>query len=174
VRTELTPELSNMDAKISSRLASGSYTTPPTTDAIAAAVWSAATRTLTSAIDNASSIASAVWSYATGRTITGGTVDMLTNTPSVPSATSIAAQVRAELAAELALIDAPVSGALTPSGTLARVTLVDSVTTLINSPNVPTGSEIAEAVREELMPELERVSNCATVQTTGDQIAALQ
>jgi hypothetical protein len=43
-------------------------------------------------------IAAAVWAYATGRTITGGTVDTLTNAPSVPSASAIASQVRTELA----------------------------------------------------------------------------
>lgn len=173
VRTELAPELSNLDATISSRLPSSGYTSPPSAASIASAVWSAATRTLTTAIDNSSTIATAVWS-AVSRTITGGTVDTLTNAPSVPSAAAIASQVRTELSTELGRIDATVSSRLAPGGTLARVTLTDTVTTLTNAPDVPTEAEIADAVRTELTPELERMANCATVETTGDQIAALQ
>ena len=99
-------------------------TTIPTAADIATAVWAAGTRTLTTAIDNSATIAAAVWAYATGRTITGGTVDTLTNAPSVPSAAEIATEVRT-------------------------------------------------AIRSELAPELARVSNCSTVESTGDQIAAL-
>jgi len=108
-------KLANLDATVSSRLASSGYTAPPsaadvasavwgatvrtitntipTAADIATAVWAAATRTLTTAIDNSATIAAAVWSYATGRTITGGTVDTLTNAPSVPSADTIASRV---------------------------------------------------------------------------------
>ena len=49
-----------IDATVSSRLASSSYTAPPTTAAIATTVWSAATRTLTS---GAGATAGDVWSY---------------------------------------------------------------------------------------------------------------
>jgi len=76
--------LDNLDATVSSR---------PTAADIATAVWAAATRTLTTAIDNSATIAAAVWAYASGRTITGGTVDTLTNAPSVPSADTIASRV---------------------------------------------------------------------------------
>jgi hypothetical protein len=172
VRSELSPELANLDVTVSSRLATSGYTTPPSASTIASAVWSAATRTLTTAIDNSSTIASAVWS-AVSRTITGGTVDTLTNAPTVPTPSQIASQVRTELSTELSRIDVTVSSRLAPGGTLARVTLTDTTTTLTNAPDVPTGPEIAEAVREELTPELNRVANCATVETTGDQIAAL-
>ena len=173
VRTELTPELGNLDATVSSRLAASGYTAPPSAASIATAVWAAASRTLTAAIDQSSTIAAAVWSAAT-RTITGGTVDTLTNAPTVPSAAAIASQVRTELTTELSRIDATVSSRLAPSGTLARVTLTDTTTTLTNAPDVPTPEQIANAVRDELEPELERVANCATVETTGDQLAALQ
>lgn len=49
-----------IDATVSSRLASSSYTAPPTTAAIATTVWTAATRTLTS---GAGATAGDVWSY---------------------------------------------------------------------------------------------------------------
>lgn len=48
-----------------------------------------------------------------------------------------------------------------------------TVTTLTNSPDVPTEAEIAAQVRVELTPELSRVANCATVESTGDQLAGL-
>jgi len=50
-----------------------------------------------------SSIPSSVWSAGT-RTITGGTVDTLTNSPDVPTEAEIAAQVRTELTPELARV----------------------------------------------------------------------
>jgi len=103
-----------------------------------------------------SSIPSSVWSAGT-RTITGGTVDTLTNAPSVPSAATIASQVRTELSTELARIDVATSTRLAPSGTLARVTLTDTTTTLTNAPNVPSAATIASQVRTELATELGRI-----------------
>jgi len=52
-----------------------------------------------------SDIATAVWGAAT-RTITGGTVDTLTNAPTVPTAAAIATQVRTELSSELSKVSA--------------------------------------------------------------------
>lgn len=43
-----------------------------------------------------------------------------------------------------------------------------TVTTLTNAPDVPTESEIADAVRTELTTELSRLSNAATVQNVAD------
>lgn len=124
VRTELAPELGNLDATISSRLPSSGYTAPPSAASIATAVWSAATRTLTTAFDSSATIAAAVWSaatrtltsssapsaadnaaavwgYSSGRTVTGGTVDTVTNSTPV-DAGEIADAVRTELTPELA------------------------------------------------------------------------
>lgn len=148
VRTNLATELGRLDAAISSRLAASGYTAPP------------------SAADNAN----AVWS-AGSRTVTGGTVDTLTNAPTVPSAAQIATQVRTELSTELGRIDAAVSTRLAPSGTLARVTLVDTVTDLANAPDVPMPAEIAEAVRDELAPELARAANTATTDEVADIVS---
>ena len=132
-------------------------TTIPTAADVASAVWSAVTRTLTSnAAPSASDVASAVWSN-TSRTITGGTVDTLTNAPTVPSAATIASQVRTELSTELGRIDVATSTRLAPSGTLARVTLTDTATTLTNAPTVPSAATIASTVRTELSVELARL-----------------
>ena len=79
------------------------------------------------------------------------TTTTLTNAPSVPSAATIASQVRTELGTELGRIDAAVSSRLAPSGTLA------TVTTLTNAPTVPSASTIASQVRTELTTELARI-----------------
>jgi hypothetical protein len=125
-----------------------------------------------------SDIATAVWGAAT-RTITGGTVDTLTNAPTVPSAATIASQVRTELTTELGRIDAAISSRLAPSGTLATVTNLTNapasvtpadiwshatrtitggtVDTLTNAPSVPSATTIASQVRTELSTELGRL-----------------
>lgn len=50
-------------------------------------------------------------------------------------------------------LDTTVSSRLAPSGTLARVTLTDTATTLTNAPTVPTAAEIATAVEGSLLNE---------------------
>ncbi len=113
----------------------------------------------------------------------------ITGTCAVPSAGSVAlgvpvdattgtavltaAAIRAELATELGRIDAAVSSRLAPSGTLA------TVTTLTNSPNVPSAASIASQVRTELTSELskvaalntDRLAQCATTSIVGNLIA---
>lgn len=54
-------------------------------------------------------------------------------------------------------LDTTISSRLSPSGTLARVTLTDTVTTLTNAPTVPSASAIASQVRTELGTELGRL-----------------
>ena len=68
-------------------------------------------QTTGTAVLDPAAVASAVWGAAT-RTITGGVVDTLTNAPSVPSAATIASQVRTELATELARVDQNISSRL--------------------------------------------------------------
>jgi hypothetical protein len=113
-------KLANLDTTVSSRLAASSYTAP-------------------TAAPTAASVASAVWGAA-AKTITGGTVDTLTNAPTVPTAAAIASQVRTELGTELGRIDTTISSRLAPNGTLA------TVTTLTNAPTVPSAASIATAV----------------------------
>jgi len=102
---------------------------------IPAAVWAATTRTLTTAIPTAADIASAVWSAAV-RTITGGTVDTLTNSPNVPSAATIASAVWSAV---------------------TRTITGGTVDTLTNAPTVPSAAAIASQVRTELSTELGRI-----------------
>jgi hypothetical protein len=67
-------------------------------------------------------------------------------------------------------VNATISSRMQPSDTLARVTLCDTTTTLTNSPDVPSAEEIADQVRVELTPELDRIDNCSTVDTTAATI----
>ena len=73
-----------------------------------------------------------------------------------PSAAPTVVAIRQEMDAnstKLANLDATVSSRLSPSGTLARVTLTDTATTLTNAPTVPTAAEIATAVEGSLLNE---------------------
>jgi len=85
-----------------------------------------------------------------GSIVWDGTNEIATSTLTAP-------QVRTELSTELGRIDAAVSSRLAPSGTLARVTLTDTATTLTNAPTVPTPAQIATQVRTELGTELGRI-----------------
>jgi hypothetical protein len=121
-------------------------------------VWDG-TAEVASSAPSAAQNAAAVWSQAT-RTVTGGTVDTLTNAPSVPSASAIASQVRTELSVELGRVDASISSRATPG-------------------DIPTESEIAAEVWAKPTTELtitgsigERAKNQSTVSTTGAQLAA--
>jgi hypothetical protein len=99
-------------------------------------------------VPTAAANASAVWGTAT-KTITGGVVDTLTNSPSVPSAASIAAATRSELAVELARVDAAVSSRMAAS----EATKLDAV-----------------KVKTDALP-IERLQNCATTAIVGNLIA---
>jgi hypothetical protein len=160
-------KLANLDATISSRLAASAYSasSAPTAAQNAAAVWSQATRT-----------------------ITGGTVDTLTNAPTVPSAAAIASQVRTELSVELGRVDQSISSRLAGSAYIAPansdIAAIKSKTdALPASPaatgDIPTETEIAAAVWSKPTTELtvtgsigERAKNQSTVSTTGAQLAA--
>ena len=85
------------------------------------------------AILTGAAVEAAVWGAAT-RTITGGTVDTLTNAPSVPSASAIASQVRTELSVELGRVDAAISTRATPANIpTADITAIKGKTDLLNT-----------------------------------------
>jgi hypothetical protein len=144
VRTELT-EISNLDASVSSRLASADYTTPPTTAQIATAVegslldendGQAVLNALVGAIGNQNVDEIAlVAAIRSDLERTGGKIDSIP-TSSAPSASTVAGAVRTELATELGRLDASVSSRLSPSGTLA------TVTNLTNAPASVTPADI--------------------------------
>jgi hypothetical protein len=146
VRTELATELGRLDASISSRLApSGTLAT---------------VTNLTNA--PASVTPSDIWSHAT-RTITGGTVDTLTNAPTVPSAASIRAEIDSN-STQLAAVKAKTD--LLPASPAA-------------TGDIPTAAQNATAVWSKPANELtvadsigERAKQQSTVAITGAQLAA--
>jgi hypothetical protein len=192
VRTELT-EISNLDATVSSRLASSAYSAAPTTAQIATAVegsllneadGQAVLNAIVGAIGNtnlsevslvaavradlervggkidsipaaptAAANATAVWSAAT-KEITGGTVTTLTNSPSVPSAASIASATRTELATELARVDVATSTRLAGSAYTA-----------------PANSDVTAIKAKTDLLNADRLANVATTAIVGNLIA---
>ena len=134
VRTELGTELGRIDAAISSRLApSGTLAT---------------VTNLTNA--PASVTPSDIWSHAS-RTVTGGTVDTLTNAPTVPSAAAIASQVRSELSVELARVDAAITTRATPA-------------------NIPAADIAAIKAKTDAV-NVDRINNTATLSQVGNLLA---
>ena len=186
-------KLANLDATVSSRLAGSAYSAAPTTAQIATAVEGSLLNeadgqtvlaAIVGAIGNtnlsevslvaavradlervggkidsipaaptAAANATAVWATAT-KDITGGTVTTLTNSPSVPSAASIASATRSELAVELARVDAAVSTRLASSGYTA-----------------PANSDVAAIKAKTDALNTDRLANVATTAIVGNLIA---
>jgi hypothetical protein len=107
----------------------------------------------TTAAPTAAANATAVWSAAT-KEITGGTVDTLTNSPSVPSAASIASATRTELAVELARVDVATSTRLAGSAYTA-----------------PANSDITAIKAKTDLLNTDRLANVATTAIVGNLIA---
>ena len=129
------------------------------------AVWEYATRSLTTSsgataaeiraeMDSNSTKLANLDAAVSSRLAPSGTlatVTTLTNAPSVPSASTIASQVRTELTTELGRIDAAIT-TRAPSGTLATdVTAIKAKTDALVT---------------------DRLAQCSTVATTGAQLAA--
>jgi hypothetical protein len=131
-------KLANLDTTVSSRLSpSGTLAT---------------VTNLTNA--PASVTPSDIWSHAT-RTITGGTVDTLTNAPTVPSAASIRAEIDSN-STQLAAIKAKTD--LLPASPAA-------------TGDIPSANISAIKAKTDLL-ETTRLAQCSTVSTTGAQLAA--
>jgi hypothetical protein len=184
VRAELT-EISNLDVSVSSRLAGSSYSapsTPPTASAIASAVWAAADKTgysLTSSERTAiaTAVETSILNEADGQQILNAIVGAIGN-QNVDQVALVAA-IRSDLernGGKLINLDAAISSRLAaadytaptsaPSaasvasavwGAATKEITGGTVTTLTNSPDVPTEAEIASQVRTELSLELGRI-----------------
>jgi hypothetical protein len=128
---------------------------------VADAVWSAASRTLTITIPSAAEIASAVWSAAT-RTLTS----------TIPAASDVASAVWSAATRTLTSSSAPAASDVASAvwANTNRTITGGTVDTLTNAPTVPSKEAIATQVRTELKPELDRVANCSTVDTTATAI----
>jgi hypothetical protein len=91
----------------------------------------------------------------------------------VGTATISAADIRAALGLASANLDTQLA-AIPTTGLTAQDVLTNPERTLTEGgQGGSTPEDIAGAVRTELTPELSRVANCATVESTGDQLAGL-
>jgi hypothetical protein len=189
IRTELdssSTKLANLDATISSRLASADYNAPtsaPTAASVASAVWSAATRTttggtvdtLTNAPDvpTEGEIASAVWSAAS-RQITGGVVDTLTNAPASVTPTDIWSHATRTLTSASGPTAIEIRQELDSNST--QLAAIKAKTdNLPASPaatgDIPSANISAIKAKTDLL-QTDRLAQCSTVATTGAQLAA--
>jgi hypothetical protein len=130
--------------------------TVPNTHSATAGTGALMQTTGTAVLDPAG-IAAAVWGAAS-RTITGGLVDTattLTNSPDVPTEAEIASAVRTELTTELGRVDQAISTRLAGSAYTA-----------------PANSDISAIKAKTDLLETTRLAQCSTVATTGAQLAA--
>jgi hypothetical protein len=184
VRTELATELARVDAAVSTRLASSAYTAPANseisaikakTDALPASP--AAVSDIPTTAQIATAVEGSLLNEADGQAVLNAIVGAIGNTNL--SEVSLVAAVRADLertGGKLINLDAAISSRLaaadysapTSAPTAASVATAvwsastkeitgGTVTTLTNSPDVPTESEIAAQVRTELSVELGRL-----------------
>jgi hypothetical protein len=176
VRTELTTELNRIDADVSSRLPTASYTAPPSISAIRTEMDTNSTK-----LDVAISTRNATAPDNAGIAAIKARTDNLPASPAavsdIPSAATNAAAVRTNLTTELGRIDVAISSrnAVAP---LDATATASAVTTALNSYDPPTKAELdsaqsaiiaalpaaaptasqnASAVRTELTTELGRI-----------------
>ena len=191
IRTELAVELGRLDASVSSRLASASYTaptTPPTAAQIATAVegsllneadGQAVLNALVGAIGNQNlSEVSLVAAVRADLERSGGKLDNIPTT-SAPSASTVAGAVRTELGTELSRIDAAVSTRLASSAYTAPansdISAIKSKTdNLPASPaatgDIPSANIAAIKAKTDLL-NTDRLANVATTNIVGTLLA---
>jgi hypothetical protein len=169
VRTELT-EISNLDASISSRLASASYTAPANSDITAIKSKTdnlpaspAAVSDIPTTAQIATAVEGSLLNEADGQAVLNAIVGAIGNQNL--SEVSLVAAVRADLERNGGKLDSIPTDAAPSAASVATAVWSAStkeitggtVTTLTNSPDVPTEAEIASQVRTELSVELGRI-----------------
>jgi hypothetical protein len=188
IRTEMdanSTKLANLDASVSSRLASASYTAPANSDitAIKSKTDSlpaspAAVSDIPTTAQIATAVEGSLLNEADGQAVLNAIVGAIGNTNL--SEVSLVAAVRADLERVGGKIDSiPTTAAPTA---VANATAVWSaatkeitggtVTTLTNSPSVPSAASIASATRTELAVELARVDVATSTRLAGSAYTA--
>ena len=145
----------------------------PTAAENASAVWGAATRTLTA---GAGITAADVWSHSS-RTVTGGTVDTLTNAPTVPTAAAIATAVWAAAdktgysltSAERTAIATAVEASLINENDGQAI--VNAIVNAIGNTNLSQVALVA-AIRSDLATELGRIDAAISSRLAGSAYTA--
>jgi len=179
VRTELT-EISNLDASVSSRLAAADYTAPANSDISAIKAKTdnlPASPAAVSDIPTTSQISAAVegslLNEADGQQVLNAIVGAIGNTNL--SEVSLVAAVRADLERVGGKIDSIPTAAANATavwGAATKEITGGTVTTLTNSPDVPTESEIAAQVRTELSVELGRIDQAISTRLAASAYTA--
>jgi hypothetical protein len=165
----------NLDATVSSRLATSGYTAPSAAPTAAQNATAVRTELGTELGRIDAAISSRLSPSGTLATVT-----TLTNAPSVPSASAIASQVRSELSTELARMDVATSTRLAGSAYSAPansdITAIKAKTdNLPASPaatgDIPSANITAIKAKTDLL-NTDRLAQVSTVSTTGAQLAA--
>jgi hypothetical protein len=169
VRTELT-ELSNLDASVSSRLASASYTAPANSDISAIKSKTdnlpaspAAVSDIPTTAQIATAVEGSLLNEGDGQAVLNAIVGAIGNQNL--SEVSLVAAIRSDLERTGGKIDSIPTAAAPSAASVASAVWSAStkeitggvVDTLTNSPDVPTEAEIASQVRTELSVELGRI-----------------
>jgi hypothetical protein len=198
IRTELdsnSTKLANLDASVSSRLASASYTAPANSDISAIKSKTdnlpaspAAVSDIPTTAQISAAVEGSLLNEADGQAVLNALVGAIGNTNL--SEVSLVAAIRSDLERTGGKIDNIPTAAAPSAASVASAVWSAStkeitggtVDTLTNSPDVPTESEIAAQVRTELTAELAKVSalntdrlaNVATTAIVGNLIAQAQ
>jgi hypothetical protein len=147
---------------------------PPNAATIAAAVWAAADKTgysLTSTERQAiaTAVEQSILNESDGQAILNAIVGAIGNT-NVDQVALIAA-IRADIERSGGMLSGRSTLTATQVwGNTTRTITGGTVDTLVNAPTVPSKEAIATQVRTELAPELDRLKNCSTVDTTATAI----
>ncbi len=188
-------KLINLDATISSRLASADYNAPtsaPTAASVANAVWSAATRTTTGGtVDTltnapASVTPSDIWSHSTrtltsasGPTATEIRQEMDSNSTKLSAIKAKTDNLPAD-PADQSLLEAAIAGVTAPSASTVAAAVRSELSVELARVDQAVSSRLAASEASKLdavkaktdLLQTDRLAQCSTVATTGAQLAA--
>jgi hypothetical protein len=184
VRTELT-EISNLDATISSRLADADYTAPANSDISAIKIKTdnlpaspAAVSDIPTTAQIATAVEGSLLNEGDGQAVLNAIVGAIGNQNL--SEVSLVAAIRSDLERTGGKIDSiPTDSAPSAASVATAVWSASTkeitggtVTTLTNSPDVPTEAEIAAQVRTELSVELGRIDQAISTRLAASAYTA--
>jgi hypothetical protein len=188
-------KLINLDATISSRLASADYNAPtsaPTAASVANAVWGAASRTITGGVVDtltnapASVTPSDIWSHAT-RTLTSASgptaieirQELDSNSTQLSAIKSKTDALPSD-PADQSLLEAAIAGVTAPSASTVAAAVRSELSVELARVDQAVSSRLAASEASKLdavkaktdLLNTDRLGQCSTVATTGAQLAA--
>jgi hypothetical protein len=188
-------KLINLDASVSSRLASADYNAPtsaPTAASVANAVWGAASRTITGGVVDtltnapASVTPSDIWSHAT-RTLTSASgptaieirQELDSNSTQLSAIKSKTDALPSD-PADQSLLEAAIAGVTAPSASTVAAAVRSELSVELARVDQAVSSRLAASEASKLdavkaktdLLQTDRLAQCSTVATTGAQLAA--